>query len=433
MFVPRSARRIRFARATFVLAAVLPAAAIVTWAVYRHSDGHRDAVLHAWEQALGLPLAATAVEHPLPGTVRVRGCTLAAADGTAVVGVDTVAVETSPAEVRLTIGALDCSPAGAALLAGLAGDWLRRGARFRRDLVIDVAAFAWDVPGAAGGAGRRFLGPVRIECVAQHGARAVRIVRRDADAGDDEVRIAWFAGDGADAVGGGRLEVDATCTEPLPVAILAAVTDCGIVGLPCGASATVWGRVSAAREAGRWRGTASGRVVGVDLAACTTMLPGGADGTMNIDATRIEWRDGRLTACACACDASAGRVARRLIDALVATLGCRAGPGYLGAPADRERGFDAAGCEVRIDGRGIEVRGSPRLGGALAIVDGRPLLEPPSGIVSPERLAWLLAPPGAVYVPSSGSGAWLMSVLPRGGDPVERTSRGEAGDAGGGF
>jgi hypothetical protein len=48
--------------------------------------------------------------------------------------------------------------------------------------------------------------------------------------------------------------------------------------------------------------------------------------------------------------------------------------------------------------------------------------------VPPERIAWLLAPPTAVYVPSAGSGGWLLSILPRGGAARDRTS--QAGPAG---
>ena len=81
MFVPRSARRLRFVRAVFVLGALLPCAALVAWAVHRHSVGHRDSIRRAWGQAVGLPIAVESVEHPLPGVVQARRWSLAAADG----------------------------------------------------------------------------------------------------------------------------------------------------------------------------------------------------------------------------------------------------------------------------------------------------------------------------------------------------------------
>lgn len=434
MFIARSARRIRIARAAFLLAGVLPCVVLVAWAIQRHSAAHRDAVRREWEQAVGLPITVASVEHPLPGTVRARGCGLATADGTPVLAADTVAVEASATEVRLQFESLDCDPAGAAALAGLASEWLERGARFRRNVVIDVADFAWAVPGPSGHTEHRRIGPVRFECVVQGDTRAVRIVRRDADDGADEVRIVRAAGIGDAGAGDGRMEIEATCTDPLPLPILAAIAAHGpVAGLPLGRAATVRGRLDAARVDGRWTGAASGRVAGVDLASCTAAFPAGASGTMNVEVRSIEWRDGRIAACDLACDAVAGRADRRFLDALVGTLGCRPGAGFLGAAVDRERAFDAAGWEVRIDGRGIELAGSARLGGAVAVADGRPLLEPPAGIVPPERLAWLLAPPGAVYVPSSGAGAWLMSLLPQGGGPVERTSRAGGGADGGGF
>ena len=431
MFVPRSARRVRFARAAFVLAVLLPSAALVAWAVHRHSAAHRDAIRSAWEQTLGVPVTVESVEHPLPGVVRARGCALGAADGRPLRATGAVRVEHSPTEVRVAIDAIDCDAAGAVLLAGLADDWLWRGPRFRRDVVVDVADFAWVVPGGDGRDDRRPLGPVRIECVEKGGDRAVRVVRRDAHEGGDEVRIVRAGVDGAD---GDRIEVDASCAEPVPVPILGAVWGRSAgVPWPLGGAAAVRGRLTAVLAGGRWSGSAAGRVEGVDLAACTGGFTARASGTMDVAVRQVEWRGGRLATAELACDVTGGKIDQRLLDGLVSTLGCRAGAAYVGAAVERDRAFDAAGCEIRVDGRGIEVGGAARLGGALAVTGGRPLLEAPAGIVPPERLAWLLAPSGAVYVPSSGPGSWLMSILPRGGAAVERTSQ-AAPDAGsGGF
>lgn len=423
MFVPRSARRIRFARAAFLMFGLVPCLGLGVWAVYRHSAGHRDVIRTRWEQAVGLPLSIASVEHPLPGVVRARECSLVAPDGRPVLEVAAVAVETSPTEVRIGMGSLACDPAGAALLARLAAEWLERGARFRRDVVVDIDDFAWQLPGSDGRTARHALGPVRVECVAQGDGRAVRIVRRAADDDADEVRILRSTEGGGATGPGSRFEIEASCAEPLPVVILAAAMAGSASGLPVGPTTTLQGRLAATWSDGRWAGTASGRVGNVDLARCTAALPGGATGIMDVEVRSVEWRHGRLTACDFACDVTGGTVDRRLLEALVATMGCRAGPVYVGATVERERAFDAAGCEVRIDGRGIRVAGASRLGGALALADGRSLLEPPPGAVSPERFAWLLAPQGSVYVPSSGPGGWLMSVLPSQRGTAERTSQ----------
>lgn len=429
MFFPRSVRRIRFARGAFLLAGLAPFCGLAIWAVHRQSDAHRDAIRRDWEQAVGLPIAVASVEHPLPGVVRARGCALATADGRPVLDLASVEVETTATEVRLGVGAIACDPAAAAALAGLAAEWLERGARFRRDVVIDVADFAWQVPDAAGRPERRPVGAVRIECVAKAGDRAVRFVRRAGDESRDEVRIVR-ADDGTT---GGRVNVEASWGDPLPFPILAAVVGRGpVAGLPFGGTAAVRGDLDALLVDGRWSGAATGTVENIDLASCAAPLAARATGTMNAVVRRLEWRDGRLAAAEFACDASAGRIDRRLLDALVATVGCRAGSAYYGAVADRDPAFEALGCTLRIDARGIEVVGSPHLGGAIAVVDGRPLLEAPPGVVSAERVLWLVAPPGAVPVPSSGAGAWLMSVLPSAGGAVERTSRVGA-ESNGGF
>lgn len=430
MFVPRSARRVRFVRAAFVSAVLLPSALLVTWAVLRRSAAHRDAIRMEWERAIGLPIAVETVEHPLPGVVRARGCSLAAPDGRPVLATAGVRVEFSPTEVRIGIEAIDCDPAGAGLLAALAQDWLRRGARFRRAVVVDVADLAWVSRGTDGVAVRRPVGAVRVECVMQGGDRAVRIVRRDAGDAADEARVVRAEPDGT---GGERLDVEASWHEPLPASILAAVCGGAVDVAPLGGSTVVRGRLAAACAGGRWTGSATGRVEGIDLAACTAALAGRAVGTMDVVVRGVEWRGGRLATADLTCDAPSGRVDRRLLESLVSTLGCRAGPAFVGAAVERDRVFDAVGCAIRIDGRGLELAGSPRLGGALAVAAGRPLLESPVGIVPLERLAWMLAPSGAVYVPSSGPGSWLMSILPRGDAAVERTSQVGAESGSGGF
>ncbi|MFM9026173.1 MAG: hypothetical protein ACKON7_12695, partial [Planctomycetaceae bacterium] len=264
-------------------------------------------------------------------------------------------------------------------------------------------------------------------------ARGVGVGRRAAESGVDEVRVVRAAADAAGADAAEHLDVAAALATPLPYAVMAAILGSGPAAtLPVGPSATVAGRVTASRAAGRWAGTARGRVEGVDLAACTAALPAGATGTMDVAVRSIEWRDGRLAAADVGCTAAAGRVDRRLLDALVAAIGCRAGAAYVGA-GDRESTFDALGCTLRISGRGVELTGDERWGGSIAVAAGRPLLDPPHGVVPVERLAWLLAPPGAVYVPSSGAGTWLMSILPSAGGAVERTSQAGGDDTPGGF
>ena len=73
------------------------------------------------------------------------------------------------------------------------------------------------------------------------------------------------------------------------------------------------------------------------------------------------------------------------------------------------------------------VRASGLLGvpgfSALVVAEGLSIVEPPVGVLPPERLAWLLAPPGAVFVPSAGPGAWLLDVMPR-AEQAARPGRG---------
>jgi len=96
------------------------------------------------------------------------------------------------------------------------------------------------------------------------------------------------------------------------------------------------------------------------------------------------------------------------------------------AQLDPQRGADllvGQAFDIAQDHRGAELRATPdarsTLAGGLAAVAGRSIIDPPPGGFPVDRLAWLMAPSGATFVPATGAGAWLMSILPRSGGRVE--------------
>jgi hypothetical protein len=424
MFVARSAVRIARARAAFVLIVLLPCLGLGAWALHRRSTAHRDAVRLAWQRQVGLPLTVAAIDHPRPGVIRGRDCVVAANDGRPALTLPLVEVETTATEVRLRIDQLRCDPAGAAVLATIAGDWLERGARFDRHCVIEINDFAWDPLVGSGDPSST----LRVECVVQQGDRAVRIVRPTAAGSDDEVKIvrridAGTAGDREPQQTFVRFEIEADCRRPLPLPILEACAGgTPLSGCDAGEEATATGVLRATYDAAGWNGAARGVIEQVDLAACTAALAGGAAGEATIKVDDLRWTSNRIEACNVACTARRGRIEQRLLDALVGTLGCRPGTAY-GRSDGVGRAFDAAAWRLWIDHRGAELRAAAdapsALGGGLAAIDGRSIIDPPPGGFPVDRLAWLLAPPGSTFVPATGPGAWLMSILPRSSGRVE--------------
>jgi hypothetical protein len=271
-----------------------------------------------------------------------------------------------------------------------------------------VADFAWDT------AEPDDATTLRIECVAHDGTRAVRIVRPGATATTDEVRIVRTTDTPPDDDPRGeqpaiRLDVEADCRRPVPCEILTAcAAGAPLGGLDAGSRAGVTGTLRAASTADGWSGTARGLIERVDLATLTAALAGGASGEATISVDELRWSRGRIETCDLGCAAGRGQIGQQLLEALVATLGCRPGAAY--GPADgRQRSFDAAALRLRIDDRGAELLA----GGGLASLGGQSLLEPPAAAFPVERLAWLMAPRGSTFVPAGGPGGWLMSILPR--------------------
>lgn len=426
MFVERSAGRIRRARAVFLVLGALPFLALVAWAVHRGSASHRDEIRDRWQQAVGLGLAIEAVEHPRPGVTRARGVSVVSPTGSRIAMAPVVEVEAAADEDRLRFERVQVDPALAAVLGDLGREWLRRDARHPRSCVIDIAHVGWSGGDAAADAAASPR-PLRIECVARGMARAVRVTRPGA--AEDVLRVVRTVVAAADGADRESYEVEVALDEAVPLAVVA-----GLVGLRddvttvAGNSAVVAGRCSAASDESGWHGEANGRVLGIDLARCVAPLGARGGGAARAEIDRLAWQDGRLVDARGRFDVGAGWIDAAFADRLTLALGCRPAQA---PPQDGERRFDAAGFEARIEGGRVVVTaasGTPR---ALAIAAGAVVIDEPAAAVPFERLAWVLSPPSADFVPAGGAGAWLMTIQPRGDGRESPRPAGPAARGGG--
>jgi len=437
MFIERSSARIRLARTLFVLLGILPCAGLCVWAAVRHSRFHRESLERRCEQVIGLPLRIGSVEYVRPNAMRLRDCRLSSPSGAVVMASPMIEVESLASELRVSLGRLDCTPELARVLSGLAGQWLRQPARFAVDCVVDVDDFSWrrrqpadpdsGPPGDAASASSPRARPLHVECVAANGSRAIRVRRRtDGDAAGDEVRV--VSGRSTEAEAGpqatqsgaaqpwesiheGRLEVHGTIVEPLPIAMFEPLVGLEAGTVPLGEEASITGTITAVLDGGRSSGSAQGRIDRIDLAAASLHLPhrGAGEALMAID--RLEWNQGKITACECQCSVSRGRLSQRLLDACVTVLGCRPGPAYRSLARENVRSFDDVSAVVRIDSAGIDLRASPGRAGSLAKIQGLSILDEPLAAAPLDRMAWLLSPPGTVAVPASKATVWLLEFF----------------------
>jgi hypothetical protein len=406
MFIPRSLSRIRRARLAFLAAGLVPTVAVVAWAVYRQSDAHRAAVERRWQEAVGLPLTVGHVEHPRPGVIRASGCVLPEAGSRPAVSLPRIEVESSADEDRIRIDQAVGNPASLEVAVGLARRWLAEEVRFRRTCLIEIADFSW--PQAATDRAAAPPATLRIECVPRAEARAVRIVRKAG--GADDVRIVRQP---AEPGGSGfRYEVEATVSEPVPLAALALAAGAGqpdrLVACP---DTMVVGRLRATSGETGWTGEAAGRIEGLDLAAAASGVGDRAAGTATIVVSRLAWVDGRVADGLVEASVGSGWLDRRLFDRIVLALSARPGPAAA-TPASDVLGFDSAACIVAVGPHGVQVLPAASSPGGLATFRGEALLLPPAAPVTADRVAWLFSSPGVVYGPTAGPGAWLMSVLP---------------------
>jgi hypothetical protein len=419
MFVARSAARVRLARVAFLLLGLAPAAALVVWAVHRQGDAHRAAIERRWQEAVGLPLTIGRVEHPRPGVVRGWDCVLPATEDRPAIGLPLVELESSADEDRIRIERFACDTAAATALVSLARTWLADDVRFRRTCIVEVADFSWSgvTPPPADTPPLPAV-PLRVECVAGPVGRALRVVRRGTVA--DELRIVREPA--ADATGDAAVQavtITASCSEPIPLAVLAVAAGAGLHAATASGAATVSGTLEATRSDDGWAGQARGRIAGIDLAAAASAVGGRATGAAEVDVTRLTWSGGRVTDALFECAAGTGSLDGRLFDRIVLALGARPGPAATPLPPGGARGFDAAGCIVGVGPHGVQVMPATRLPAGLAIWQGDVLLAPPAAPVPGDRIAWLLSTPGTTYGPAIGPGSWLISVLPAAAPPPD--------------
>lgn len=412
MFIERSTAKIRGVRALFVVLGLVPCVALVAWALVRHSPAHRDAIRHEAERALGMPLSIGAVEHIRPGALRLRDCLLAAPDGRPLLALPEIEVETSAGEVRLRLPSVSCSPAAVAALADVARAWLEEPVRFSKAWVIDVGGMEWERPDlqrarhdpVASATEQRF--PLRIECVAAGDSRAVRVHRVDRGQEGDEVRVIATTGSPR------RYELRGQVHTPIPWTVVQALVPPAFGSTGLGPAAMVSGEVEAATGDSGWSGVATGLIEGGRL---EDIVAGGRypiEGPLTVEVERLEWDADRLVALAATVSAVRGTVAQSLLGALVTTCGCRAGPAFQSLSGEPLRAFDDLVVRVAIDSRGLRLSAGENRSGALARRQGLSLLDEPAGVVSLDRLAWLIGPADAPAVPASAATSWLMRMLP---------------------
>lgn len=437
MFIERSTGRIRLARTLFVLLGIIPCACVCGWAAVRQSSWHRRNLERTAEQIVGLPCSIGHVEHVRPGAVRLHGVRVFSADGTTLITLPVVDVESSPREVRVAMADVACTPEVARRTRELLADWLTRPVRHPLDVVVDIVHFSWvvtplDTPGAPGVRSQAVPRGLRVECVAANGDRAVRLLRTggaDAEAADEMRVVARLTrGPTMDGVGAGAepedsgagpvIEVRGAVAEPLPTAVVMAVAGLPADALPLGEESAISGSVDMARSAHGWTGTGRCHVERIDLAIASRHLPHRLSGEARIDVDRFDMARGRLTAWESRVGVSRGRVGQRLLDGLVTAVGCRPGPAYRSLAGDEVRTFDDVSATLRIAEGFADLRAGPGRGAAVARVGGLSMLDEPLARAPLDRLAWLMASPGSVALPATSTAEWLLRWFPMSPSPA---------------
>ena len=399
MFVAQHAARSRVVRTTFVVACLIPCAGLVAWAGWRRTDAHRDRLVREWEGTLGMPLAVGRVEHLRPGALRLVDVALPDGREGVTVRVPRVDVESSATEVRIRLSDLTGTPTAIAAAVRVARAWLDEPARFNRNVVIDIGRFGFGAAETAGRAG------MRIECVGAEAGRAIRL-RAEPENGEWLV-VQALAGPG---VQGKRLSVRGQVATPVPVSVVAPTLGWSAGGAGGTSRASLTGSIDAEVGASGWEGSFSAVLADVDLAAATTAIPWHATGMARVDIDECRMVAGRVDSVRGRVVTGAGGIAQEGLEALVTTLGCRAGPGWRPAPRGTVIRFERGAASVEIDARGMRITAADQP--ALLVGAEGSLLEAPVAAASLSSVARALSPTTALAVPATPMSGWLLAIFP---------------------
>jgi hypothetical protein len=153
---------------------------------------------------------------------------------------------------------------------------------------VDVGECSWRGRPLSAGTPGGPAAAVRVECVAAHGSRAVRI-RRGTAAGADELRAVATVTGGETVV---ALVGNVAGAIPLSLAFSAAGVD--EAPFAAGDGACLSGEFDAVVERGQSRGRALGLVDGIDLAAATAEAAHRTSGVAAVRIDRLVWEGGRI-------------------------------------------------------------------------------------------------------------------------------------------
>ena len=411
MFIEQSKAKIRFARLVFLVLGVMPVLVLTWWAIKRNSLEHLASFRREIEQQLGEPLGIQKIEHVRPGVVRLWGCEVLSPRGDVLVRLPEIEVETSATEMRMTIPSMECGADVMSVMASLGKAWLFEPVRFSRSWIIDVHAFRWmrmDSDGTLPTEDSTRISyepfPLRIECVAAGGSRAIRFHRVSSNS--DEVRVIATVEDGME------LHVHGTVETPVPWHVLkVCVPDLAEV-IRLGPTALATGVLSGHYEHGSWSAEMTGRVEGVQMEELSTWSHD-LEGVATLQIERLQWHKGRLKSLAATVAAAHGILSQSLLGDLVTAFGCRAGPAFHALDGKQRRVFDDLNIDVFIDENGLRLKSEGASDGVLVRCQGLSLLQEPLEVVPLDRLSWLLRPAGGVLEVSHPlSSSWLLQVLP---------------------
>ena len=409
MFVAQHSARSRFVRTAFLAAGLLPCAALLSWASWRHSWGHREALRRSIEGHLGVGLSIGNVEHLRPGCVRLRDVVVHEKGSGAGIGIPCLDADVAAGEVRLRAMVVNSTPAAVAMLASLGRAWLEQPLRFERNVVVEVdelrVASGPRSTAVDGGIAPWDGGGVRVECVGTDGGRAIRI-RTAPDSGDElVVRVLDDTPDGRSAV-----EVQGRSSRPLPVPLVAAVLDWPALARTCGAAATVSGSIDARSGADGWGGVIDAELARIDLSASTAGLSLRLDGEGALSIPEGRFAAGRLSRGRGRITGGPGSIARESLAMLVSIVGCQPGVAWKTIERGGEVRFDRLSADFSIAPDGVTLAADADAG--LIRIPGGALLTAPPGPVGIDRIAQALSHAALAAVPATPTSAWLLSTIP---------------------
>jgi hypothetical protein len=399
--------RRRICRTIFVVAGILPLAAVLGAGALVNSDVYQTGIRDQLQATLGLGVEAAKISYPCPGDIRLDGLKVIDPETSRTIAeIRSIQASRDGRNIVLTASVVDLDAACADQLWTVALRQLRRHlgddqASWR--LIADEVIFHW--PG-----NHQPLKDLSVQLKSAHEANSLSAAFRFAN--DTTAQPISFIAEHHVDQGHSWInwQLD-TAGSTIPCSLATALAH---IENHLGPQSVCRGKIWGIDSENGWQAQLAGQLEAIDLqSAFGTPFGYRLEGLAKVGISQAVVHDGRLEAFVGQVRSGPGKISTALLNSAVEFLGMRRA--IAESQTSGLRSFDELAADFTLDAGGLSIRGAcgkTRSGTVIQSGSSALLSESTVGVLSPVALVRMLVPDNRIQVPATRQTDWLLHILP---------------------